>query len=321
MPVQGGTFLLRLSSMSVKKRPVLLAHNPGAGDESHAAGTIIRDLEAGGFDVCYLSLKLKGWESGLNDGKHEAVIVAGGDGTVRKVIRAMLSSDQDHLPLGVLPLGTANNIANVVYGTEDHHRIIGSWRDGATLPFDVAWVEGLKDASFFIEGLGFGVFPALMRAMKLIDDLFSDEPELRLDIALGLMAGIIRSHKPTSCSIIVDGADHSGEYLLVEIMNTGSFGPNIELDAEAVPGDGFLDVVLIPESGRQQLLDYIADRLRGQSRAAGFSAIKGRAIELTTSDRWVHVDDKLLKTKSASLNIELDVAKLQFLGHPEAAGQ
>jgi diacylglycerol kinase family enzyme len=44
-------------------------------------------------------------------GTYDAVIVAGGDGTIRQVARAMIATD---MPLGIVPVGTGNVLAHEI---------------------------------------------------------------------------------------------------------------------------------------------------------------------------------------------------------------
>lgn len=299
--------------MSAIPNKLTLLHNPGAGDESHGKEHLIRSLQEAGYEVVYQSIRKIGWRRSLKDA--EAVVVAGGDGTVRKAVKALLDCCADAIPpMAVLPLGTANNIANALYGTESHDEIIRSWRSDGAAPFDTCSVKGVRDSSFFIEALGFGVFPALMQVMKQVDKTFSEQPRLRLDIALGILMGIVRNFKPARFGIEIDGADHSGEYLLVEVMNICSFGPNLRLHRSCEWGDGHFDVVMIPESGRQQLMDYLIARLSGEEAPADFPAVRGKQIRLTVDARRIHADDKLTRFDGAVAEIALEPGKLRFLG-------
>src|SRR5262245_10485862 len=83
---------------------VVLLHNAGAGDESWSRRDLVRLVRASGFEPHYLPV-----QSALEHPKllerGKFVIVAGGDGAVRKAALALLGR---HRPLAPLPLGTAN---------------------------------------------------------------------------------------------------------------------------------------------------------------------------------------------------------------------
>src|SRR4051812_7827257 len=85
---------------------VVLLHNAKAGNESWSSKDLIRLVARAGFKPRYHPLKLA-----LKDPKllehGEFVIVAGGDGAIRKAALALLDRDR---PIAPLPLGTANNV-------------------------------------------------------------------------------------------------------------------------------------------------------------------------------------------------------------------
>jgi len=294
-------------------KDILLLHNPGAGEESHDEEELTELVTGAGFKCDYQSLKSKGWDKKLS--KYEILAVAGGDGSVRKVVRALLRKDHKELPtIGIIPMGTANNISKTIYEGIDPEHIVASWKQRKTTPFNVGWVSGLPQKHFFIEGLGIGVFPTLVSAMKTVDEAISDDPDKRMQISLELLAGIIRAYDAIPCRIEIDGADHSGNYLLVEIMNICSVGPNLMLSPDCIPGDSNFSIVLISEQQRQNLLDYISGKIKGTEGLTAFPTIKGSQIKIETECKRIHIDDKIVKIPSKSvISIDLDEKRLQFL--------
>ena len=95
-------------------------HNPNAGDGENSDKDLITALEAEGYKCSYLSTKEKGWEKKdwdkIESEDIDFVIVAGGDGTVRKLAGELLDRKliDKKLPIALLPFGTANNIARTL---------------------------------------------------------------------------------------------------------------------------------------------------------------------------------------------------------------
>src|SRR5690554_2247713 len=88
-----------------------IVHNPKAGDQDHVKKELIRRVESQGFVCQYTSIKEKGWKrfkkgTGL-------VVIAGGDASVREVLKVLLHRSVLDKPMKValLPSGTANNFA------------------------------------------------------------------------------------------------------------------------------------------------------------------------------------------------------------------
>jgi diacylglycerol kinase (ATP) len=132
----------------------LLVHNPTAGTGSHSADALTALLKEAGYSVSSCSTKISGYKKAL--AKHaDLILIAGGDGAVTKVIRCL--SDYD-IPIAILPLGTANNIARSLSIEGDPDVLLECLRKHATRPFDVGVVMGPWGERRFGEGVGVGLF-------------------------------------------------------------------------------------------------------------------------------------------------------------------
>lgn len=295
-------------------RLVQLIHNPGAGDEEHEKEDLIELVEKYGFDCRYSSTKKKLEEA--FDEEAEFLIVAGGDGTIRKVTKELVKRKAiDKIwPIGLLPLGTANNIAKTLQLEGEHEELIKSWHDNKHKDFDVGRILNLQEASFFLESMGFGIFPYLVKQMRKKGKEEIEDPQEKIQAALKLMHQCIFSYEPKYCNLKIDGHDYSGSYLLVEIMNTKSIGPNLFLAPEADPGDGFFNVIMIPEADKEKFAAYIMSKINGKEEAYEFPEIKGKEISVSWNGTHVHVDDEVLKLeKDTEVKIEMRKGMLQFL--------
>lgn len=292
---------------------VKLVHNPTAGDEEHDKEELIELIENAGFECRYSSTKKDGWKTIEDD--VDIIAIAGGDGTVRKVVKMVLDRKVlDHpVQLGVLPLGTANNISKTLFPERSAKKLVKCWRKGKIKRLDIGRICNLKEADFFLEGFGYGIFPYLMMEMKKAEEEFNS-PEEELQGALQKMHEIVQTYEPHACKLEIDGTDHSGKFLLVEVMNIRSIGPNIVLSPDADPGDGEMEVVLVPEAHKEKFAAYIKHRLDGGEDPYHFHTLKGKNIRITWEGTHVHVDDELLKIeKEKSVEIQVKEAVLDFL--------
>ena len=291
-----------------------LVHNPGAGDEEHGKEDLIAVIKANGFECRYSSTKkniLKNLDPDI-----DFLIVAGGDGTLRSVAKELVERKviEKIWPIGLLPLGTANNIAKsleIEGATED---LIRTWRLEKSKNFDIGKVHDVDDADFFLESFGFGVFPYLMMQMKKLGKEKIDNPDEKIKAALEVLHEIILSYDAKDCELNIDGKDHSGKYLLAEIMNTKSIGPNLFLAPQADPGDGLFNVIVIPEADREKFASYVMGKINGKEGEYDFLEVQGKKVAICWDGTHVHVDDEVVKLKKKKeIKVELKENLFRFL--------
>jgi len=292
---------------------VKLLHNPGAGDEAADKDKLETLVTGHGFECRYSSTKKDGWEA--IDDEVDILAVAGGDGTIRKAAQMLLGRRllDKAFPIGVLPLGTANNIAQTLGLTGTDEEMVKAWQHDNTRRIDVGRLWGMADTDFFIESFGYGIFPQLIKEMhKNADD--SLKPEEKLQVAAEKYHQLAQEYEARHCELFIDGKDYSGRYLVVEVMNIRSLGPNLELAPGADPGDGLLEVVLVPENNRDELVKYTQQHLSGKGKPFEFYTVKGKEISLIWQTSLCHADDRLIKlAKQAPVNITVLEGVLEFL--------
>jgi diacylglycerol kinase (ATP) len=285
-------------------------HNPGAGDGEHSIDDLAARIKAAGYDCTCESTKEVDGEQ-IASKEVDFVVLAGGDGTVRKIAKHLL---KENLPIGLLPMGTANNIAKTLALPENTEQIIRSWADASMKSFDVGKVYGLGKRRFFLEGIGYGVFPRLMKEMRKQKKESINNPEKKLKTALQVLHDIVQTYKAKSCKVHIDGIDYSGKFLLAEVMNIRSIGPNLNLAPFADPGDGLFEVVLIPEEKRREFLKYLESKVDGNERLTFFHTFSASRIEMMWQGRSMHIDDEEIKLEKAhKVNIEMQRGALKFL--------
>lgn len=313
MGIRRRSIMDRNSHLETKKATVL--HNPGAGEGEKSQNELLREIESAGFNCSYSSTKQFRWEN-IETASTDFLILAGGDGTVRKVAEELLARKviDGKLPLALLPLGTANNIARTLKITGSHSDIIAGWNTAQIKSFDVGIIRGLEDPSFFLESFGYGLFPKLMLEMKRQKKNNIADSKEKLLAALELLHEMILSHPVKACNLQIDEIDYSGKFLLVEVMNIRSIGPNLQLAPDSDPGDGRFDVVLVTEMQRQQLADYVRKKIDGLEVRFDFPIIKAKNMKIEWAGKHAHVDDEYHKVENPT-TIKIDIRKglLEFL--------
>ena len=138
----------------------LLLHNPTAGD-----GSLSADLETAlsrsGCLVTACSKHDDSYKAALGK-PWDLVAVAGGDGTVAKAAR---HTPDRNVPLALLPIGTANNVAHSLDLLGEAEEIAANLQGAPTRPLDLGSVKGPWGERSFIEAVGLGAFaPAITRS-------------------------------------------------------------------------------------------------------------------------------------------------------------
>ena len=142
------------------------------------------------------------------------------------------------IPLAILPLGTANNIARSVGIPDSMDDIIAGWETARRVPLDLGVADGVWGRRYFVEAVGGGLISSAIADM----DKRFDGDELptgsKLAGAIRTIGEVLSRLQPVEWTIVADGARMTGEFLLVEVLNIRSIGPNLVLSPEANPSDG-----------------------------------------------------------------------------------
>lgn len=280
----------------MKKAHIL--HNPAAGSQEKSKKDLVNLIRRHGFDCGYSSTKKIVWKDFDED--PDFLVVAGGDGTVRKVAINLLQKERfrKNIPILLLPLGTANNVAKSLgINNGDIENLEAMFEGGRRKKYDVGRVSGIKKGTIFLESFGFGVFPELMRQMKEIPERKDATPEQNIEAALEVLHQIITTVPAQPYTVKIDDMTHSENYLLVEVMNTPSFGPNLNLSRDSDPGDGLFELVMIPETQREEFASYVSHKINGTEKTFKPVRFRGQNISIFGGPGPVHVDDELLELK------------------------
>lgn len=189
----------------------------------------------------------------------DAVIVAGGDGTVHEAVNGIVGTG---LPLGVLPLGTGNDFAHALGMPDPLPEAVRALVDAPLVDLDVGRVrwtdaEGEHERLFAnCLGAGFDAHAARIagetkwlggRAAYLAAVLRTLWAWRRPDVRVRVVA-----QYATDAVLAASGAAPSeaeplfaGPLFLCEVGNGHSVGGGFLLTPDAVPDDGRLDVCLV----------------------------------------------------------------------------
>ena len=273
----------------------LLLHNPTAGASHPNADELMRQLKVAGFRPKYQSSK-DDYKQTLRK-RWDLVIVAGGDGTVARVARRLRNRE---IPLTILPIGTANNIARALGLNGDIETLISRLPTAQPKRLDIGVARGPWGKRRFLEAVGFGTIA------KAIAHSGPKPPKaLRIDMGREELQKYFEEAKAERFEIDVDGEVFAGEFLLVEIMNFARTGPALPISFTAEPDDGLLDVVFVFKNDRAPMLAWLNNP---EEAPPPVTVRKGRCVRLKWEHSHARIDDRVyVPPKSVSpIKITLD---------------
>src|SRR6187455_1009412 len=130
---------------------------------------------------------------------------------------------------------------------------------------------------------------AKLDARRNIELIHLNDAEEKIASVVQMMQRRLEDHPATPLNVTLDGQDVSGEYLLLEVLNTQSVGPNLSLAPHADPGDGLFGVVLVRKDERAQLSDYLTSCLTGRPGSHILTVRQGRHLEVVWTGFSIHI--------------------------------
>jgi len=292
---------------------VLLIHNPKAGDRKHSKKQLMASLTRCGHQAFYQSIKGRRWKKAFKK-PVDLVIAAGGDGTVHKTAWQIIDSG---LPLAILPLGTANNLARSLGFTESVDEILQSLHSGKGQPFDVGVARRSSRSEYFLEAAGGGLFADYFPAAEE-NEKKDASPEEELTAHLSLLRELSLDYPARHWKISIDGKDISGRYILWGAMNIRSAGPALHLAPKAKTDDGGLDFVAVREHERKVFIKHVDTHLAGRKKRVALTPRKFRELKITSPPGAMHLDgepwpSKKKNTGKARGIVEITVKRAALL--------
>jgi len=269
---------------------ITLMHNPSAGHGKHRKKDLMAALAKTDHHAVYQSTKKRGYEKALKN-PGDLVLVAGGDGTVTKIARRLIDTG---IPLGVLPLGTANNLARTLGFIVSPEELIARLEDGKKHSFDVGVARGPWGTRYFFEGAGAGLLADYVRAAKKEDKKpKSASKDREMARHVSLLRQLLHDYPAQEWKIDIDGKNVSNNYILWEAMNVRSVGPALYFAPRATTKDAEFDFVCVREADRSLLLDHFDARLAGKKSKFPLPVRRFRRLRILWQGSTLHFDDKL----------------------------
>jgi YegS/Rv2252/BmrU family lipid kinase len=215
------------------RRRALFIVNRKARSGLRAIDDVMQVLEAGGVDI--VEAEMAGRDQVCAEIREEAggidlVVLGGGDGTLNAAAPALVETG---LPLGILPLGTANDLARTLGLPADPVAAASVIVAGQTRAVDLGEVNGIF--YFNVASIGFSA--------RLARGLTAEAKRRWGTVGYALAAlQLLSESRPFVVEIDHDGRTERALTIQVSVGNGRYYGGGLAVEESARADDGRLDV-------------------------------------------------------------------------------
>lgn len=213
----------------------------------------------------------------------DLVIIGGGDGTINAAADGLIDTQ---LPLGVLPLGTANDLARTLKLPNTLEAACEVIAAGQLQAIDLGWVNGKH--FFNVASLGLSV---------RITERLNREAKRRWGVLAYAMtaAQVMFQSRPFFADVWVDGAHQRVRTVQIAVGNGRHYGGGLTVAEDAAIDDQRLDVYSLEVDHWWQMLALLPGMRSGTHASWSFvHALRGQEVEVRTRRSYaINTDGEL----------------------------
>jgi diacylglycerol kinase (ATP) len=236
------------------------------------------------------------------------IIVVGGDGTLNEIVNGIFTQDHcatSDMTIGLIPVGTGNDWGKMFGIPLVYEGAVKVIREGKTLLHDVGLVTyhtgNEPGKRFFLNIAGLGFEALVVKKTNFQKDKGRSNKAIYF---YNLLTSLV-SFRKTIASITVDGTTSSAKVFSINVGNGRYCGGGMRQTPEAVPDDGLLDVTVIREMGRLEIIMNLKSlydgSILGNPKVDGYRAKK---ITISTESLlYAEADGELLGHTPAEFSI------------------
>lgn len=228
---------------------------------------------------------------------YDAVIVAGGDGTVNEVVNGLAGTG---VPLGLIPLGTGNVLGDCL-------RLTPGDLEGACRAIAGAQVRAVDLGC--VNGRRFAVMAGIGLDAQIAADTGDQWKSWLGKLAfVGQFVATLGRLSPWRFEAVIDGLELAGEAWGLFVCNGPRYAWRVRLAPDARDDDGLLDFVLLRACSRDDLRRIAAQLFitgKGAGTAAPVEVLRGATLTLRASPEapW-QVDGEVAGSTPVECHVE-----------------
>lgn len=235
------------------KAMIIVNPSSGAEESENYTEKLKKQLDAVAAEFVIKKTKKSGdakefaEEAALND--YEAVFVLGGDGTVSEAVNGLMLHESK-LPLGIIPLGTVNNVARAIGIPMNPEKAIDSLEQLTVQKIDV----GKLNDRFFISSTSVGPIPESVQEVDV-------DMKTKFGVFAYLIEGIkaLKNDETYTFELDIDGEKWTAEYSLLLIAMSNFVGGVGTIIPEAAIDDGLIHLVTLKETTAKEKLSLVPE--------------------------------------------------------------
>ena len=248
---------------------------------------------------------------------YEAVISAGGDGTVNEIINGLMQAraeSYDKTALGVISIGTGNDFAASLGLPEKIEAAVHAIKENIRRKIDIGLFKGCD----FPEGRYFG------NCVGIGFDAAGTIQARKITWASGMLAYLIAVvqtifwyYKAPTLQIEMDDETVSQPSLMVSIMNGRRIGGGFWTAPDSLPDDGLFDLCIACEVSRARMFTFIPHFIKGTQATQPEIQMKRSTkakIIATHGSMPVHMDGEIIGEACKELSVEILPQQLEIIG-------
>ena len=282
-----------------------LIWNTNAGSVNLSSSVILEAFAAVGIEaeLCETT-SLEHLDEVLAEPDVETVIVAGGDGSVRQVVKRLRGRNAKLL---ILPMGTANNLAGALGIRLPPLELIAMLEERVLRPLDVGVVRCGDFEDIFMEGAGVGLFAQTMHG-------YGEDNGKSVLKALTAVIGTVTAPPVLNAKLFIDDEQLQTELSMLEVLNTPAVGPRLNLVSSADPSDGWLEVMTIEPNNGVGFLNYAVSAIGGSLEALeNVTVRRAKRVRLEFDGGALHADGESTTVPAGIVEFWLEEAALQVV--------
>lgn len=235
------------------------------------------------------------------DEDYSDLVAVGGDGTVIECINAIVGKD---IRLGLIPMGTGNDLARTLEIPNDPLKALGTIISGELKRVDLGTVNDV----IFINSAGVGIDGNIIYDTGKIKKVIPGGTAYMLSTVKSIIA-----FKPFRAKIILDGVELERDAYLIAVGNGQYFGGGMKITPKAKLDSGTFQICLVRKLSRRKFLRVFPKVYKGEhEREPEVEIFNCKSITIETQDRELYVSaDGNLVSKTPA-RIEMHHKKLEI---------